>query len=112
MLTSSLSVQLERTLGISANIWNNLNADYSLFNARVKEAEALKQKKEWITNFPVKELKKFGFLSSCKDTDTETMLWRQYYALRDIHYRKSPAFSDNLPHTASWLGLVRYWRLK
>lgn len=117
MLTSALSVQLERTLGISANIWNNLNADYSLFNARAKEAEALKQKEEWITNFPVKELKQFGFLPSGKDADTESILenllqffsvstpeqWQQYYALRCVHYRKSPAFSDNLPHIASWL---------
>lgn len=34
MLTSDLIIQLERTLGISANIWSNLNADYSLFHTR------------------------------------------------------------------------------
>ncbi|MCP4352243.1 MAG: HigA family addiction module antidote protein [Desulfobacterales bacterium] len=42
LFTSELAVQLERTLGISANIWNNLNTDYSLFDARLKKAEELK----------------------------------------------------------------------
>ena len=33
MLTPELAGRLEETLGISANIWNNMNADYSLFHA-------------------------------------------------------------------------------
>ena len=33
MLTPELAVRLEGILGISANIWNNMNADYSLFHA-------------------------------------------------------------------------------
>lgn len=115
MLTAKLAVQLERTLGISANIWNNLNADYSLFYARSNEAKALRHKLEWITDFPINELKKFGFLPSVKDKETiaEKLLqffgvstpeqWQQYYDLRVAHFRKSPAFSDNLPHIASWL---------
>ncbi|MES0489856.1 MAG: HigA family addiction module antitoxin [Leptospirales bacterium] len=35
-LTSELSLQLEKALGISANIWNNMNADYELYAARKK----------------------------------------------------------------------------
>lgn len=115
MLTAELAVQLERTLGISANIWNNLNADYSLFYARSNEAIALRQKLEWIAIFPVNELKKFGFLPHVKDKETimEKLLqffgvstpeqWQQFYDLRAAYFRKSPAFSDNLPHIASWL---------
>ena len=36
-ITSDLALQFERTLSVSANIWNNLNADYSLFEARKTE---------------------------------------------------------------------------
>jgi addiction module HigA family antidote len=115
MLTSELAVQLERTLGISANIWNNLNADYSLFYARLKEQKELKQKQEWVKNFPVAELKKLGVLPSVKDMKTtlEKLLeffavptpeqWQQFYDLKAVHFRKSPVFDDNLYHLASWL---------
>jgi HTH-type transcriptional regulator/antitoxin HigA len=60
-------------------------------------------------------LKKFGVLPSIKDKETiaEQLLqffgvptpeqWQQYYDLRSAHFRKSPAFADNLPHIASWL---------
>jgi len=50
MLTAELAVQLERTLGISANIWNNLNADYY---ARSNDAKTLKHKPEWITDIAI-----------------------------------------------------------
>ncbi len=114
-LTAELAVKLERTLGISANIWNNLNADYFLFYARSNEMKALKQKLKWIIDFPINELKKFGVLPSIKDKETiaEQLLqffgvptpeqWQQYYDLKATHFRKSPAFADNLPHIASWL---------
>ncbi|MBF0546088.1 MAG: HigA family addiction module antidote protein [Candidatus Riflebacteria bacterium] len=115
MITAKLAVQLERTLGISGNIWNNLNADYSLFCARSNELKALKFTLEWINDFPINELKKIGFLPSVKDKETiaEKLLqffgvstpeqWQQYYDLKAAYFRKSPAFSDNLSHIASWL---------
>ncbi len=31
-LNAMLAVQFENTLGVSANVWNNLSADYELFN--------------------------------------------------------------------------------
>lgn len=36
MLTAEMSLKIEKILGISANIWNILNADYELFTAKVK----------------------------------------------------------------------------
>jgi HTH-type transcriptional regulator / antitoxin HigA len=115
MLTSDIAVQLERTLGISASIWNNLNADYSLFYAHLKAEKELKQKQEWIKNFPVTDLKKLGFLPSIKDTKIilEKLLqffgvptpeqWQQFYDLKAVRFRKSSAFAENLYHTVSWL---------
>jgi HTH-type transcriptional regulator / antitoxin HigA len=115
LLTSELSVQLERTLGVSANIWNNLSSDYSLFEARKKELKDLKSKKEWIKLFPIKDLKKIGLLPSINDPEVliESLLaffgipnpeqWQQYYTQKAVSFRKSDAFNENLPHTSAWL---------
>ncbi len=115
LLTSELSVQLERTLGISANIWNNLSSDYSLFEARKKELEELKSNKEWIKQFPLKDLKKIGLLPLTNDQEVliERILtffgipnpeqWQQYYTQHAVNFRKSDVFNDNLAHTSAWL---------
>lgn len=115
LITSAIAVQLEKILSISANIWNNLNSDYSLFEARLKEAEELKRKKNWINEFPVKDLRQLGILPQTNDKEllTERILqffgipgpeqWTQYYKLKSIHFRKSTKYNDNLPHMTSWL---------
>ncbi|HPA63272.1 MAG TPA: HigA family addiction module antitoxin [Spirochaetota bacterium] len=114
LLTSELSLQLERTLGISANIWNGLSSGYSLFEARQKEQKELQLNTEWVKKFPIKDLIRLGYLSknSVKSL-TENVLeffgisnpeqWEQYYFNRAANFRKSNSFKDNLHHIAAWL---------
>ncbi len=116
LLTANMSVKLEKTLGISANIWNNLNANYSLFEARAKDLKSLRNKEEWLNSFPIKELIKYRFISGAKNSTAiiESLLkffripspkqWNEYYGnLDSVCFRKSPAYSDDLMHIASWL---------
>jgi addiction module HigA family antidote len=114
LITSDLALKLEITLGISANIWNNLNANFSLFQARKKENEILLQNKEWVKNFPVKDLINNGFLP--KEKNAESILkhllaffaipspeqWERYYKKTAI-FRKSDAFKEDCYHVISWL---------
>ena len=114
LLTSELSLQLERTLGISANIWNGLSSGYSLYEARQKEQEQLKHNTEWVKKFPIKDLIRLGYLPK-KNIKflTENVLeffgisnpeqWEQYYSNREANFRKSNSFKDNLHHVAAWL---------
>lgn len=114
-LSSELALQLEKTLGVSANIWNNMNAEYELYKARKKEIEKLKEDKEWLKQFPVKELQKMGHLPPGSDPLIlkESLLsffgvpgsqqWEHYYKKTAVHFRKSPAFQDDLAHTCAWL---------
>ncbi len=115
LLTSDMAVHLERALGVSANIWSNINAEYALFEARQKEAESLNRHKDWIKKFPVLELSHMGYLPSTRDPEVllEGLLdffgipspdrWEDYYHKKEVSFRKSDKFKDNLEHIAAWL---------
>lgn len=115
-ITADTAIQLEKALSISANIWNNLNANYALFEARAKETRELSKHLEWIKEFPVKDLRKLDFIPKTRDAKSilESLLrflgisspdkWNSYYGnLIEASFRKSVAYSDNLHHIVSWL---------
>jgi addiction module HigA family antidote len=70
-ISSELALHLERALGISANIWNHMNADYNLFEARQNEQKLLREKIQWLKKFPIKDLIKNNFLPNVKNFETQ-----------------------------------------
>lgn len=116
LITSDIALKLERILGVSANIWNNINADYALYRARKEESENLNKVLTWVNNFPVKDLKKLGFLPDTTDKKIiaksllyffqipDTDMFKDYYQKAfAANFRKSKAFSDNMYHILSWM---------
>lgn len=116
MPSAELSLQFEKTLGISANIWNNLKADYELFQARSAEEVSLEKYFSWVKLFPVSDLRKLGFLPTVnnkKDLLTAVLnffsiaspeQWNSYFGkIAEARYRKSECFKDNNYHVAAWL---------
>lgn len=61
-ITEEMANKLERVTGIPASFWNNLESRYRAQLARIKEAEASQEQKEWPRNFPINELKKSSLL--------------------------------------------------
>ena len=121
-VTADMAIQLEKALSISANIWNNLNANYALFEARAKETQELSKHLQWTNQFPVKDLRKLGFIPKTRDRKVilESLLrffgisspgkWQSYYGkLSQVSFRKSGAYSDNLHHIVSWLRAGEVW---
>ncbi|HOX32828.1 MAG TPA: HigA family addiction module antitoxin [Spirochaetales bacterium] len=115
-LSAALAVQLELVLGVSAEIWNNLNADYELFQERQRSKAELETRQEWLSGFPVRDLKRLGFLPDTRDRGRllSALLgffeipgpdqWGAFYGnLEATSFRKSPAFKSDLPHLAAWL---------
>jgi addiction module HigA family antidote len=114
-ISSSTALVFEKTLGISASIWNNINAQYQLFRAKEKERTSMERKKEWLNLFPLKELKNNGFLSKITNviaTMDELLsffgvsspeVWESYYMDKAINYRKSEAYKENFYSTITWL---------
>ncbi len=116
LINADIALKLERVLGIPANIWSNMSADYELFKAREKESEELNKELDWINNFPLKDLKKLNFLPETRDKKKllESLLkffripspdkFNDYYkTAMAVNFRKSKEFSDNMYHILSWI---------
>lgn len=109
------ALKLERVLGVSSHIWNNMNAHYRLFEARMKEKEQLLQKEDWVREFPLNWLRRMGFISNTRKPEelVEAVLdffavsspdtWENYYAKQAVAYRKSDKYTNNLKASAAWL---------
>ncbi len=115
LINASISLKLERTLGISASIWNNLNSDYALYQTKQIELKKNSEKLFWLKEFPIKDLMKYGFIERTKDPLKliENLLeffgiadiksWDKFYKKMAVNFRKSSCFKDNIKHIISWL---------
>src|ERR1039458_5136150 len=55
-ITPDTAIQLERTLGISASFWNNLEVMYREQLARQRSQQELEANAGWADRFPIKDL--------------------------------------------------------
>ena len=111
------AVKFERILGVSAHIWLGIEADWSLYQTRLKDAQEAKDNAEWVAAFPVKELVKRGCFSTPKGpAETLSALlsffavgsvkaWCGRYENLAVAYRHSQAFESHRPALATWLRL-------
>lgn len=114
-ITPDTAIQLERTLGITATFWNNLEAAYREHLARERAREELEAEAAWVDAFPVKELAEHGLVErGPTKADTLASLlrffgmsnprtWERHWLAPAAAFRASPAF-DSSPHAvAAWL---------
>jgi len=55
-ITAETAILLERTTGVSAAVWANLESAYQVDRSRAKEAERLTADLDWLNSFPVADL--------------------------------------------------------
>jgi len=70
-ITPETAIQLERVLGVSAQFWIELEKGYRLELAEINEAYSLFEKKDWLHNFPLSEMMKFGWIEFEKNNIIE-----------------------------------------
>lgn len=111
------AVQFERVLGVSAHIWLGIEADWSLYQTRLKDAQEAKDNAEWVAAFPVKELVKRGCFPAPKGpAETLSALlsffavgsvkaWCGRYENPAVAWRHSQAFESHHSALATWLRL-------
>jgi HTH-type transcriptional regulator/antitoxin HigA len=114
-VTPETSIQFERVLGVSADIWNNLDSQYRLFFARKNKLKELENLREWVNKFPKAELRKRGILSDGRDeiiTADELLkffgvanldAWNTFYGNPAVAFRKSKSFESSTESVAAWL---------
>ncbi len=114
-ITPETAIQLERVLGISANIWSNLDTNYRLFQAKLTARKKLSEHKEWLENFPIKQLIQRGIIQ--RNIDPVEMVYQlldffgvgsvpayeKWISQLQVAYRRSPSFESSPESVATWL---------
>ena len=114
-ITAETAIQFERVLGVSAGIWNNLEASYRLTVAKAEQQQELKQQKDWAKRFPINKMVQLRFIPKPESpTDRVAKLldffgvgsaaaWGERCARICVAYRKSPSFQSAPESVAAWL---------
>jgi addiction module HigA family antidote len=112
------ALQFERVLGMSADIWLQMEASYRLHLAKAHELERWSAVTKWADQFPVGEMRKRKVLPPAKTpADTIKQLLNFFGAgsiaacderfseLADVSYRHSPSFMSSEGPLLVWLRL-------
>jgi addiction module HigA family antidote len=114
-VSAETALQLERTLGISANVWSNLEANYRLFKAKRASQQELGKYATWAKSFPIRHLEKKGVIEQKKTTADlcEELLnffgvgsvsaWQAKFQEIQVCFKRSPSFQSSLEATSAWL---------
>lgn len=118
-ITPRTARQLERALGVPASFWNNRQRRYDEYRIKVEEKEQRKMQQDWLKNFPLREMKKFKYIS---DTDDPVAAVENILRLLGVdspntfnvrleglavQYRKSSTFKVSKFALAAWLSKGR-----
>ena len=117
-ISADTAIKFERVLGVSASIWSNVDANYKLFVARSRSRVSSAVATDWISKFPIKELKKLNVLPNTKNSIEIAEGLLHFFGVANIpaynevftyalsaHYRHSTSYMSNLESLASWLRL-------
>ncbi|GAB4325947.1 MAG: ImmA/IrrE family metallo-endopeptidase [Bacteroidales bacterium] len=108
-ITTKTAFQLERVLGIPASFWINRENSYRKELYELQQEEEFEKKSKWLSLFPVREMKKLGWLPDTKEKHklVDSLLkffgiaspaeWEKIY----IDNRVSVAFRTSLAFTSS-----------
>jgi len=116
-ITTDTAYQLEKVLSIPASFWLNRENEYRQELYELEQQEALKKQKDWAVQFPLRELKKMGFLPDLRNTEklVEPLLkffgiaspeeWNRIYVDKEVSvaFRVSLAHTQNPKALSAWL---------
>ncbi len=114
-VTPETAIQFERVLGVSADVWNNLEAFYRLYEAKIVARKKLENQKAWADRFPVKELVRRELIKKPANAVEKvegllnffavgsTTAWEERFRRMSIAYRRSPSYKIAPESVATWL---------
>ncbi len=117
-VTPGTSLQLERTLGLSADIWNGLDSKYRLHLARQLEVNEKSSVIEWASKFPLSQLKKRNIVTETRDkweaalqlfhffSVSSVITWDEVYGSIPVSYRKTSAYESSTHSVLAWLRIA------
>lgn len=127
-ISTETAYRLEKVFGIPASFWINREAEYRQELYEIEQQERLYVQQDWLKSFPIKEMKKYGWISESTDKNQLVSELLSYYGIAStkewdriyIDKEVAVAFRISLAHTQSphaisaWLrrGEIEALRLK
>jgi len=117
-ISPEVAVALERSLGISAETWTNLDTQYRLHEARERDRERYESLGDWAAQFPLLELVKRHVLSQSRDRTLAAKELLDFFAVSDLDswsavyekpvalFRRSAVLQSSTHAVAAWLRLA------
>ncbi|OHD19996.1 MAG: hypothetical protein A2Y38_04750 [Spirochaetes bacterium GWB1_59_5] len=114
-ITEESALKLERVLGSTAGFWLNREAQYREALARQAELDDLKPFVPWLSELPIADMVKFGWIEHCSQKVRQVAAclqyfgvatvdaWRERYASLSAAYRASLSFEKKNGSVAAWL---------
>lgn len=116
-ITPGTAIQLERVLGIPADLWNTLEQRYRAALARQAAEAALEAQTSWLNVLPVRALVRAGWVSAKSDKREQVAELLSYFgvasveawadvwstARRAVAFRESATFTSDFATVAAWL---------
>lgn len=116
-ITPETALQLQRVLGVPASFWLERERNHQLAITEIKEAKALLEAKDWVAQFPLKEMKKLGWIDYSESTIDKVNSLLTYFSVADknafnnyynqstykIAFRLSTKHNKNPYAVAAWL---------
>jgi len=114
-VTPETSIQFERVLGMAASIWNNLESNYRLFNAKEQDREELVKFEVWSKGFPLREMVKRGWIERTTNTIEKVSCllnffgvgsvtaWEEKYGRLEVSLRRAAKYKTSRESLAAWI---------
>jgi len=120
LYSPDVALLLEKTLGVSAEIWLNMADAFQLYKAREKERNHLKTEKTkaWVRQFPTADLKRMKLIPDTRKFEvladsilrflnvSSPEVYDEYNRKKAVSYRKSDKFKESGEATAVWIRLA------
>ena len=114
-ISPETALLFERVLGAPASFWNNRERNYRENLARQAERNSLQGQLEWLNQFPIKGMVKFGWLPEVKEPVemfrmvlnffgiASPVQWQEIWHEPSVAFRKSPAFESDPFAVSAWI---------
>jgi HTH-type transcriptional regulator/antitoxin HigA len=112
------ALQLERVLGLAADAWLGMEANYRLHLAKISEQSRLTSDSDWVSRFPLKELERRGYVNrqvppgelvrqmlGFFGAGSADACRQRFKELAAVSYRHSPSFRSAEESLLVWLRL-------
>lgn len=99
-ITPDTAIALVKVLGGDPQFWNNLETDYRLALARQREKNAALSEMQWLSEYPIAELIKRGWLSAGRDQESKLEALRDFLGVVSIEpkvYQEAVGFRITEP---------------